>query len=185
MTTSYMGYILIMCNHCVRVRACASESVIKRSLIFERILFQFGGDIKQIPIGYMSYFMCVWMHVLTARTCLHLRICLARDGQWLVIKKWRFPFSRHKIGLYTYIIACFNISWHILIWKKHIILCVTVIQSRAGHFSNVWYRQLHVLGTRFYTPGIRKRRPRSVAGPRGAPGGSSGNGRWYIMIIFR
>jgi hypothetical protein len=53
MTTSYMRYILIMCNPCVRAcvracvceRACASASVIKRSLIFERILFKFGGDI--------------------------------------------------------------------------------------------------------------------------------------------
>jgi hypothetical protein len=67
------------------VRACASASVIKLSLIFERILFKFGGDIRQITLGYMSYLICVWMHVLTARTCLHLRICLARDGQWLVI----------------------------------------------------------------------------------------------------
>jgi hypothetical protein len=63
MTTSYMGYILIMFNHCVHAcvceRVCASASVLKRSLIFERILFKFGGDIKQIPIGYMSYLMCV------------------------------------------------------------------------------------------------------------------------------
>jgi hypothetical protein len=33
--------------------------VIKRSLIFERILFRFGGDIRQIPIGYMRYLICV------------------------------------------------------------------------------------------------------------------------------
>jgi hypothetical protein len=54
LTTSYMRYIRIMFNHCVHAyvceRACASASVIKRSLIFERILFEFGGDIKQIPI---------------------------------------------------------------------------------------------------------------------------------------
>jgi hypothetical protein len=68
-----MGYTLIMFthrghdnhifNHCVHAcvceRACASASVIKRSLIFERILFKFGGDIKQIPIGYISYLICV------------------------------------------------------------------------------------------------------------------------------
>jgi hypothetical protein len=63
MTTSYMGYILIMFNHCVHVcvceRVCASASVFKRSLIFERILFKFGRDIKQIPIGYIRYLMCV------------------------------------------------------------------------------------------------------------------------------
>jgi hypothetical protein len=63
MTTSYMGYILIMFNHCVHAgvceRVCASASVIKRSLIFERILFKFGGDMRQIPIGYMRYLMCV------------------------------------------------------------------------------------------------------------------------------
>jgi hypothetical protein len=53
---------------CVCERACASASVIKHSLIFERIL-RFGGDIRQIPIGYMRYLICVWMHVLTARTC--------------------------------------------------------------------------------------------------------------------
>jgi hypothetical protein len=52
-----MGYILIMFNHCVHACVCkrACASVIKRSLIFERILFKFGGDLKQIPIGYMSY----------------------------------------------------------------------------------------------------------------------------------
>jgi hypothetical protein len=48
MTTSYMGYVLMMFNHCVHAcmceRACASASVIKRSLIFERILFKCGGD---------------------------------------------------------------------------------------------------------------------------------------------
>jgi hypothetical protein len=71
-------------------RACARASVIKRSLIFERIVFKFVGDITQIPLGYMSYCICVWMHVLTARTCLHLRICLARDGQWLVFLKQAF-----------------------------------------------------------------------------------------------
>jgi hypothetical protein len=61
MTTSYMGYILIMFNHCVHACVCerTSTSVIKRSLIFERILLKFGGDIKQIPIGYMSYLICV------------------------------------------------------------------------------------------------------------------------------
>jgi hypothetical protein len=63
MTTSYMGYILIMFNLCVHAcmceRECASASVIKRSLIFERILFKFGGDIRQIHIGYMRYLICV------------------------------------------------------------------------------------------------------------------------------
>jgi hypothetical protein len=58
-----MEYILIMCNHCVHVcvceRACGSADVNKRSLIFERIVFTFGVDIKQIPIGYMSYLICV------------------------------------------------------------------------------------------------------------------------------
>jgi hypothetical protein len=33
--------------------------VIKRSLIFDRILFKFGGNIIQIPIGYMRYLICV------------------------------------------------------------------------------------------------------------------------------
>jgi hypothetical protein len=58
-TSSYMGYMLIMVNHCMHAcmceRACASASVIKRSLIFEQILFKFGGDIKQITIDYISY----------------------------------------------------------------------------------------------------------------------------------
>jgi hypothetical protein len=43
----------------LRACACASASVIKRSLIFERILFKFDGDLKQIPISYMRYLMCV------------------------------------------------------------------------------------------------------------------------------
>jgi hypothetical protein len=62
MTTSYMGYILIMFNHCVHAcvceRACESASVIKRSLIIERILFKFGEEIREIPIGYMRYLIC-------------------------------------------------------------------------------------------------------------------------------
>jgi hypothetical protein len=44
---------------CVCERACASASVIKPSLIFERILFKFGGDIRQIAIGYIRYLICV------------------------------------------------------------------------------------------------------------------------------
>jgi hypothetical protein len=62
-------YVSCSNTACVCERACASASVIKRSLIFERILFRFGGDKRQIPIGYMRYLICVWMHVLTARTC--------------------------------------------------------------------------------------------------------------------
>jgi hypothetical protein len=46
---------------------CASARVIKRSLIFEHIS-KFGRDIQQIPRDYMGYLICVWMHVLTART---------------------------------------------------------------------------------------------------------------------
>jgi hypothetical protein len=45
---------------------------------------QMWWDIQQIPRGYMSYVMCVWMHVLTERTSILSWICLARDGQWLV-----------------------------------------------------------------------------------------------------
>jgi hypothetical protein len=50
MTTRYMGYILIMFKHivqaCVCERApCVSACVMKRSLISERILSKFGGDI--------------------------------------------------------------------------------------------------------------------------------------------
>jgi hypothetical protein len=52
MTTNYMGYILSMFKH--RVHACkwayASVRVlarmIKRTLIFERILSKFGGEIQ-------------------------------------------------------------------------------------------------------------------------------------------
>jgi hypothetical protein len=57
----YMGYILIMFKHRVHAceRACASARVIKRSLIFKRIISKFCGDIQQIPRGYMSYIMCV------------------------------------------------------------------------------------------------------------------------------
>jgi hypothetical protein len=63
MTTIYMGYIHIMFKHlvnaCVCKRVCASARVIKCSLFFERILSKFGGDIQQIPRGYMSYLMYV------------------------------------------------------------------------------------------------------------------------------
>jgi hypothetical protein len=89
MTTSYMGYILNMIKHrmhaCVCKRACASARVIKHSLISERILSKFGVNIQQISRRYMSYLICVWMHVLTACTSIHSQICKARDGQWLVV----------------------------------------------------------------------------------------------------
>jgi hypothetical protein len=90
MTSSNMGYILIIFKHrlhtcvSVRVHACASARVIKRSLIFEQILSKLCGVIQQISSGYMSYLICVWMHILTARTSIHSRICQACDRQWLV-----------------------------------------------------------------------------------------------------
>jgi hypothetical protein len=75
----------------VRVRACVCECtcasasvracVFKRSLISERILSKFGENIQQISRGYMRYLICVRMHVVTARTSIHSRICQARDGQ--------------------------------------------------------------------------------------------------------
>jgi hypothetical protein len=73
-----MEYILIMFKH--RVHACerACASVIKRSLIFERILSKFGGDIQLISRGYMRYLNCVLMHVLTARTSIHSRQARAK-----------------------------------------------------------------------------------------------------------
>jgi hypothetical protein len=66
MTTSDMGYILNMfkhrvhaCEHACTI-ACASTRVIKRSLISERILSKFGGNLQQIySRGYMSYLICV------------------------------------------------------------------------------------------------------------------------------
>jgi hypothetical protein len=42
------------------------------------------ASIQQIPRGCTSHIICVWMHVLTARTSIYSRICQARDGQWLV-----------------------------------------------------------------------------------------------------
>jgi hypothetical protein len=76
MTTSYIGYILIMFTHRAHAceSACVSASMIKRSLIFDPVLSKFGGDIQQIHRGYIGYLMCMWMHVLTARTSIHLRI---------------------------------------------------------------------------------------------------------------
>jgi hypothetical protein len=56
---------------CVCERECVGARVIKRSLIFERILSKFDGDIQHIPRGYMSYLIGVWMHIQTARTSIH------------------------------------------------------------------------------------------------------------------
>jgi hypothetical protein len=99
-TNDHMLYIGIHTYHvrslracvraCVCERACANASIIKRSLVFKRILFKFGGDIQQIPKSYMRYLICVWMHVLTARTCLHSRICQAHAGQWLVLPTYHY-----------------------------------------------------------------------------------------------
>jgi hypothetical protein len=104
MTTSYMGYILNMFKNrvhaCVCKRACASARVIKRSLISERILSKFGVNIQQISRGYRRYLICVWMHVLTACTSIHSRICKARDGQWLVIYKLWSTFCTILLELF-------------------------------------------------------------------------------------
>jgi hypothetical protein len=56
-----MGYVLIMFPHCVHAceLTCASACVIKLSLIIELILCKFGGDIQQIPRGFMGYLICV------------------------------------------------------------------------------------------------------------------------------
>jgi hypothetical protein len=86
----------------------ASASVIKRSLIFKRILFKFGGDIKQIPI---SYLIRVLMHVLTARTCLHLRICQARDGQWLVYNNCQIIQQYTHVVLHIRRRSCIRRIW--------------------------------------------------------------------------
>jgi hypothetical protein len=114
LTTSSKGYILFMFSHHAHVweRACVSARVVTHSNIFGRILFKFDGhilqmttsytactrvracvceraSIQQTPRGYMSHIICVWMHVLTARTSIYSRICQARDGQWLVVLKWQ------------------------------------------------------------------------------------------------
>jgi hypothetical protein len=60
MTTSYMGYILIMFKH--RERECASARVIKRSLISERILLKFDGHILQMTTSYMGYILNMFKH---------------------------------------------------------------------------------------------------------------------------
>jgi hypothetical protein len=69
----------LSCSVTACVCACACASVHVRARVWLSRVW-----VWQIPTGYMRYLICVWMHVLTARTCLHLRICLARDGQWLV-----------------------------------------------------------------------------------------------------
>jgi hypothetical protein len=109
LTTSSKGCVLFMFTHHACERACVSARAVTHSIIFERILFKFDGHILQIttsytacthvrvcvcerpcasiqriPRGYMSHIICVWMHVLTARTSIYSRICQARDGQWLV-----------------------------------------------------------------------------------------------------
>jgi hypothetical protein len=114
LTTSSKGYVLFMFTHHACERACVSARVVTHSIIFGPILFKVDGhilqmttsytactrvracvceracaSIQQIPRGYMSHIMCVWMHVLKARTSIYSRICQARDGQWLVqLKHW-------------------------------------------------------------------------------------------------
>jgi hypothetical protein len=69
---------------CTRSSACVRSHVIKAFAHLSTDSPKMSWDIQQIPRGYMSYLLCVWMHVLTARTSIHSRICQARDGQWLV-----------------------------------------------------------------------------------------------------
>jgi hypothetical protein len=65
MTTRYTA--------CTRVRACMCERAC--------------ASIQQIHRGYISHIICVWMHVLTARTSIYSRICQARDANsgWILV----------------------------------------------------------------------------------------------------
>jgi hypothetical protein len=105
-----MGYILIMFNHCVNV--CVR--VRARVRLSSRSSFNgFSSNLVGHKTDYMSYLICVWMHVLTARTCLHLRICLARDGQWLVliIAEMISVSAFTMYYVHMYISVSVNVQW--------------------------------------------------------------------------
>jgi hypothetical protein len=71
MTTSYMGYILIMFTHRSHVCECAyaSARVIKSSLIYGRILLKFAVNILNITTGSMGYALCMFTHRVNACEC--------------------------------------------------------------------------------------------------------------------
>jgi hypothetical protein len=60
MTTSYMGYILIMFMH--RGHMCASARVINCSLTYGRFLFKFAVNILQITISSKGYVLFMFKH---------------------------------------------------------------------------------------------------------------------------
>jgi hypothetical protein len=69
----------VLCSSTAYMRASERACVCERACADSRILSKFCGDIQQIPRGYMSYLMCVWMHILTTRTSIHSQIVQARD----------------------------------------------------------------------------------------------------------
>jgi hypothetical protein len=136
--------ILDMFKHrvqaCVCELTCASACVTKRSLIWERILPKFGGDIQHIPIGYTSYLICVWMHVLTARTSIHSQIFQARDGQWLVI--WKDEIVMYYFSL---LIIKHNYVYMFLIhrwcgWRLWYVVILIPMFAPGDHMCT-WRRQ--------------------------------------------
>jgi hypothetical protein len=68
MTTTYMGYILIMYMHRVPAceRACASTHMVKHSLFYERILFKFDVNRLQITTSSMEYVFLMFTHCVHA-----------------------------------------------------------------------------------------------------------------------
>jgi hypothetical protein len=77
-TTSYMGYILIMFTHRghTRERACASARVINCSLIYGRFLFKLGVNILHITTSSKGYVLFMFTHRAHAckRACASARV---------------------------------------------------------------------------------------------------------------
>jgi hypothetical protein len=120
MTTSYTA-----CTHvqaCVGERACAS--------------------IQQIPRGYMSHIMCVWMHVLRARTSISSRICQARDGQWLFVYNVRLNILCQHSSTYS---ICWIIS--LCIYLRFIVESITTTHAPFSYFLYIVHESGQGLST--------------------------------------
>jgi hypothetical protein len=62
--TRGVGYICIVCTHRAHTceRECATERVVKHSLIYGPTLFKFAVNILQIPTSSMGYVLFIFTH---------------------------------------------------------------------------------------------------------------------------
>jgi hypothetical protein len=92
--TRSVGYIFCVCTQRSRVRVqCACITRVRMLIRVRARVCEHTKDPQRLH----GHTICVWMHVLTARTSIYSRICQARDGQWLVYIQCLFRYNFRRI----------------------------------------------------------------------------------------